>query len=428
MSSRRVVITGMGVVAPNAVGLNNFENAIKQGISGIKHIPLLEQLKFACQIAGIPHVSLEKKQEYFDDLTIKVLKSTGIIYGCIAGIDAWKDAGLSISKDELDWDTGCVFGSGLTGVDALRDAIYDVDALKVKRLGSRVVEQTMSSGISAYLGGILGLGNQVTTNSSACSTGTEALVMGYERIKEGKATRMLTGSCDSEGPYIWGGFDSMRVLNRKNNETPEKGSKPMSSDAAGFVPGAGGGALLLEELETAKKRGATIYAEVIGGAVNSGGQRGEGSMTAPNPIGVRRCINNAVMSAGISANEIDAICGHLTSTMGDVIEVNNWSKALNREKENFPYINSLKSMIGHCLAAAGSIECVAAVLQLKNGYFHPSINSEVIHPEIEKIIDKDKIPQKLMESTGFEVVAKSSFGFGDVNGCVIFKKYNNGKS
>ncbi len=349
--SKRVVITGLGVVAPNATGLDNFHEAIKAGKSGIEKIQQLEELKFSCQIAGIPEVSEETKLQYFDELTVKVLKSTGIIYGCIAGMDAWRDAGLTIdSESEIDWDTGCIMGSGLTGVDALRDAIYGVDALKVRRLGSRIVEQTMASGISAYMGGILGLGNQVTTNSSACSTGSEAIIMSYERIRDGKATRMVAGSCDSEGPYIWGGFDSMRVLNRKNNESPAQGSRPMSSDASGFVPGAGGGALVLEDLDSALARGAKIYGEIIGSAINSGGQRGEGSMTAPNPEGVRRCIQQAIQAAEISPNDVDAICGHLTSTMGDVIEINNWSEALGRKGEDFPHVNSLKSMIGHCLA------------------------------------------------------------------------------
>ncbi|MBL4653500.1 MAG: beta-ketoacyl-[acyl-carrier-protein] synthase family protein [Flavobacteriales bacterium] len=424
--SKRVVITGMGVVAPNAIGLRDFKKAIQEGKSGIKKIQQLEDLKFACQIAGVPDVSEELKLKYFTPLMARTLKSKGILYGCMAGIDAWKDAGFEVDPEsEIKWDSGCVFGSGLTGVEVFRDAIYEVDALKVRRLGSRVVEQTMGSGISAHLAGLMGFGNQVTSNSAACSTGSEAITMCYERIKEGKANRMLAGSCDSEGPYIWGGFDSMRVLNRKNNESPEQGSKPMSEDASGFIPGAGAGALVLEELETALARGAKIYGEVIGAAVNSGGQRGEGSMTAPNPEGVKRCILQAIDSAGISPNDIDAICGHLTSTMGDVIEVSNWGKALGRSGDDFPYINSLKSMIGHCLAGAGSIECVATLLQLDGGFFHPSINSENVHPEIEKTISKDKIPQSLMESTNFDVIAKSSFGFGDVNCCIIFKKWNN---
>lgn len=423
MALHRVVITGVGVVAPNGVGKTEFLNSLKIGKSGIKHIPELEQLNFSCQIAGIPDVSEELKSNYFDELTLKNLKSTGIIYGFIAGVDAWKDAGLSINEVEPDWDSGCVFGSGLTGVEPLRDAIYKVDDGKVKRLGSRVVEQTMASGISAYLGGILGLGNQVTTNSSACSTGTEAVITAYNLIKNGVATRMLAGSCDSDGPYIWGGFDSMRVLNRTSNENPEQASRPMSESAAGFVPGAGAGALVLETLESALNRGATIYAEILGGAINSGGQKQGGTMTAPNPIGVQKCIEQSLKNANIKANEIDAICGHLTSTMGDVIEIRNWSEALGRKGVDFPQINALKSMIGHCLAAAGSIELVSVALQLNENFFHASLNCTDLHPEIIDYIDVSRVNQSIIENSYFKTIAKSSFGFGDVNCCVILRKF-----
>src|SRR5690606_21838630 len=135
-----------------------------------------------------------------------------------------------------------------------------VDAGKTRRLGSTSVIQTMASGISAYLGGILGCGNQVTTNSSACTTGTEAVLMAYERIKHGKAKRMLAGSCGDHGPYVWGGFDAMRILPGNYNDNPQEASRPMSASASGFVPGSGAGALLLEDYDSAVKRGARIYA------------------------------------------------------------------------------------------------------------------------------------------------------------------------
>jgi len=416
----------MGVVAPNGIGLQAFEQALRNSESGIRHLTDLEKLNFSCQVGGIPPLTDEIKSRYFSELTIKVLKSSGIIYGCIAGMDAWKDAGFPPGADpdaEPDWDAGCIFGTGLSGVEPLRDAIYAVDAGNVRRLGSRVVEQTMSSGISAYLCGILGLGNQVTTNSSACSTGTESIIMAWDRIREGKAEVMLAGSCDSFGPYIWGGFDSMRVLNRSSNDAPEKASRPMSATAEGFVPGAGAGALVLESLDHALKRGAKIYAEVLGGAVNAGGQRNGGTMTAPNSRGVIRCIVKAMENAGVQSGEVDAICGHLTSTMGDVLEVRNWSEALGRTGKDFPYINSLKSMIGHCLGAAGSIETVAAVLQLQNDFFHANLNAEDLHPEISGRIDAAKVPAKPVTPAGFSVIGKSSFGFGDVNACLFLKKY-----
>lgn len=421
--SKRVVITGLGVAAPNGVGIAAFSHAIKNGISGIRHDEQLQELQFSCQIAGKPQISEELKAEYFTELELRGFNSTGILYGVIAGIEAWKNAGLPIQiNDEPDWDSGTIFGSGTSGIDKFRESIYKIDELQTRRLGSTVVAQTMNSGISAYLGGKLGLGNQVTTNSSACATGTEAIMMAYERIQAGQAKRILAGSTGDSGPYIWAGFDAIRVCSSKYNDNPEQGSRPMSASAAGFVPGSGAGALVIEDLESALERGAPIYAEILGGNVNSGGQRGNGSMTAPNSTAVQRCITNAISNSGISADQIDAINGHLTATTKDSLEIENWTKALNRKGNDFPLINSLKNMTGHCLSAAGSIESVAAVLQLHEGFIFGNTNCEDIHSEISALIDPSKIPLKTINSNP-NIIAKASFGFGDVNACIIFKKF-----
>lgn len=422
--NKRVVITGLGIVAPNGVGLAAFTHAIQNGISGIRHDAELERLQFSCQIAGKPEISTELSLQYFTELELRNFNSSGILYGVIAGIDAWKDAGLSIEiNDEPDWESGTIFGTGTSGIDKFRESIYKIDELQTRRLGSTAVAQTMNSGVSAYLGGKLGLGNQVTTNSSACTTGTESILMAYERIKLGQAKRILAGSTSDSGPYIWGGFDAMKVCTFKHNDTPEKGSRPMSATASGFVPGSGAGALVLEDLESALARGATIYAEVLGGNINSGGQRGGGTMTAPNATAVKRCITEALKNANVKPNEIDTINGHLTATVKDGLEIQNWSEALHLSGDNFPYINSLKSMVGHCLSASGSVESVASVLQLHHGFIFPNTNCEDLHPEITAIIDESRIPQQLIKKE-LNMVAKASFGFGDVNACVLFKKYH----
>ena len=168
---KRVVITGLGVVAPNGVGLDAFTHAIKNGVSGIKKDPELERLQFSCQISGKPEVSAELSLQYFSELELRNFSATGILYGVIAGIDAWKDAGLSLEfNEEPDWDSGTIFGTGTSGIEKFRESIYKIDDFQSRRLGSTAVAQTMNSGVSAYLGGKLGLGNQVTTNSSACTT------------------------------------------------------------------------------------------------------------------------------------------------------------------------------------------------------------------------------------------------------------------
>ncbi|WP_088324229.1 beta-ketoacyl-[acyl-carrier-protein] synthase family protein [Polaribacter tangerinus] len=420
----RVVITGLGVVAPNGVGLKNFTDSLKKGVSGIAFHQHLKDKGFSCCIGGIPSVSETQKAAYLTPLQLRGFHSTSILYGCMAGIDAWKDAGFIVDeKSDLDYDTGLIFGTGTSGIEKFREAIYKIDDLNVRRLGSTSVVQTMASGVSAYLGGILGLGNIVTTNSSACTTGTEALLLGFERIQAGKAKRMLVGSSSDSSLYTWGGFDAMRVMSYKYNENPEKGSRPMSKTAAGFVPGSGAGALVLESLESALERNAPIYAEVLGGNINSGGQRNGGTLTAPNALAVQKCITNAIADAKIAANDIDLINGHLTATTKDALEIENWTKALQRNEDNFPLINSLKSMIGHCLAASGAIESVASVLQIKEQFVFPNINCDDIHPEITKLISPSKIPTAMLKKE-LQIVAKASFGFGDVNACVIFKKYS----
>jgi len=421
--NRRVVVTGMGVCAPNGIGLEGFGRALREGHSGIRFQPDLEALNFGCQVAGKPEIEPAMIESYLTPVQRKGLLANGLIYGLIAGKDAWIDAGLDpVREGPPDWESGIMFGTGLLGVDKFREAVYHVDAGQVRKLGSTSVIQTMASGISAFLGGELGCGNQVSTNSSACTTGTEGVLLGWERIRSGLAERMLTGSCSDSGPYIWGGFDAMRILPRNYNNDPESASRPMSASTAGFVPGSGAGALLLESLDSAKRRGARIYAEVLGGAVNCGGQRQGGSMTAPNPVAVQRCIQEALERAGVHPSRIDSINGHLTATSKDAEEIENWCLALGRSGTDFPFVNSFKGTIGHCLAAAGSIECVGALLQFGEGAVFGNRNCEDLHPRIAERITPEKAPVQTKPCT-LNILAKASFGFGDVNACVIFKRY-----
>jgi 3-oxoacyl-(acyl-carrier-protein) synthase len=418
---RRVVITGMGIVAPNGTGLSAFEESIRQGRSGIQLASRLMNWELGCWVAGWPTLEEGVLSAYFSENTIKALKSTNVIYGCVAAIEAWLDAGLPISPDTVDWETGCMFGTTSSDTDVLHEIFDTVDRLESRRLGARYIEQTIFSGVSAYIGGLLGLGNQVSSNASACATGTESILLAYDRIRSGYADRMVAGSAESASPHIWAASDAMRILTRKSNQQPEAASRPMSATAAGFVPSSGAGALILEERETALARGARIYAEIRGGYTNSGGQRDGGTMTAPSPAGVRRCIERALTFSNTTPNEIDLICGHLTSTFADKVEVRSWATALNRWGTDFPYINSLKSMIGHTLGAAGSIESVAAILQLHHGFIHPSLNCEDLHPEVEAVIDPGCIPTQMIEKE-LTTIIKANFGFGDVNSCIVYTK------
>ena len=418
------MITGMGVVAPNGLGLAEFEDSLRKGRSGIRSVDSMAEANFACTVAGVPQgVDDAIDREFQEDE--RLVMNMSHRYASLACLEAWKGAGLERpagASEEVDWETGAIIGTGIGGMDTTGEKVIPLtDAGKVRRIGSTAVEQVMASGVSARVSGQFALGNQVTTNSSACSTGTEAIAMGLERIRAGGATRMLCGGSEAASHYIWAGFDAMRVLNRGSNDAPEKASRPMSASAGGFIPGGGAGVVLLESEESARERGASIYAEVSGQAINCGGHRMGGSMTAPNPESVRRCVTSALADAGISGDAVDAINGHLTATGADPREVGSWAAALGRGPGELPPITATKSMIGHTLGAAGAIESVASVLMLQGGFVHPSINCEDVHPEIEA--HADSIPHDIRELPEMDVIVKAGFGFGDVNACLVFKRW-----
>ena len=421
--NKRVVVTGLGVVSPNGVGVPDFLHSIQNGISGIKFTPSYEEHNFNCHLAGLPDFKWEMLKKYISEVAFHGLKGTNIAYGLVAALDAWADSGANYESDEPHWETGCVFGNSIGETEVMKNVIKRVDDKEAKKLGSRLVEQTMNSGVTSYISGRLGLGNKIVTNSAACATGSQAILMGYEYIKHGYAQRMLVGSTEYVDRYVYGAFDSMRILSRKFNDQPEKASRPMSLTAGGFVPGSGAGALILEDLHFALNRNAKIYAEVLGGSSNSGGQRMGGTMTAANPEGVVRCIEQAMTMSGIIPEQIDLISGHLTGTNADMQEIQNWTKALKRSGNDFPLINSLKSMIGHCLSASGSIESVAAILQIANQFVHANINLEDPNPEITNFVSIDCLPIEMLKKE-INIIAKANFGFGDVNSCLIFSKFD----
>jgi 3-oxoacyl-(acyl-carrier-protein) synthase len=427
--SRRVVVTGAGVLAPNANGVHDFELALRKGRSGIRRHEKMVELGFASCVAGVPQGVDEMAANAFDEDLLRAMNSSHR-FAALAALEAWRDAKLHVpaaGEDSVDWDSGAILGTGIGGMDTIGERVVPfTDAGKLRRLGSTAVEQVMASGISARVSGLLALGNQVTTNSSACSTGAEAILLAAERIRRGDAKRMLVGGAEGASPYIWAGFDAMRVLCRTSNDAPERASRPMSASAGGFVAAAGSGVLVLESLESALERGATIRAELAGGAVNCGGHRGGGSMTAPNPEGVRRCIRAALADARIAPAQVGAINGHLTATGADPKEVASWAAALDARPGTLPPITSTKSMIGHALGAAGAIESVACVLMLQGGFVHPSINCEDVHPEIAS--HADSIPHQMLEAPNLDVVVKAGFGFGDVNICLVFRKWHGERS
>jgi 3-oxoacyl-(acyl-carrier-protein) synthase len=420
----RVVITGLGVVAPNANGTRDFSSALREGKSGIRFLPELRELGYGCQVGGIPGGFDELKQRYLDDP--KALGTNlSATFAAIAAIEAWTDAGFARpapGSRDVDWESGAIVGTGCGAMDTTTEKLVPlVDEQKWDLVNAALFEQVIPNSNSALVGALLALGNRVSTNASACTTGNEAVVEAFRHIRAGRAKRMLAGGSEGPNSTFWAGSDVVKVLSRTHNDEPERASRPMSATAAGFVPSAGAGMLVLESLSFAQARGARIYAEVLAGEINCGGHRMGGSMSAPNAEGVRRCIRSAVAMAGIRPDDVDAINGHLTATFADPQEVECWSSALGLPPSKMPLIQATKSLIGHALGAAGGIECVATILQLDEGFVHGSVNCEDLHPLLAAYAER--IPHKTLDVPHLKVMAKASFGFGDVNACIFFRKF-----
>lgn len=425
MQNKRVVVTGIGIISPVGNTKKEFGDALFEGRSGVRHIPELADRGFRCTIGGVPQGVDELARERFEDADLLDMDSVAR-YGCLAALDAWADAGFerpAADDPRVNWNAGAVIGSEAVGLNFMIDRMMPAVHLgKVRRLGSRYIEQTMMSGVATRTGGFLALGNRVSGVNTASSTGVVALVEAYRHIRHGYAKVMLCGASESSHPYAWSGVDSLRVLAYKYNDTPEKASRPMSASAAGFVPAAGAGVLVLESLQHARSRGAHIYAEVTGAYLNSGGQRNGGTMTAPNPEGIQRCIQGALLEAGISrASQIDLINGHLTGTFADPWEIRNWAEALDiDDPRGLPVIHSTKSILGHSMVASNALEEIACMVMLERGFIHPSMNCEDVHPEIEPY--GRSIPHEAISMPAIRTIVKLGLGFGDTNGCVVFEK------
>ena len=419
----RVVVTGVGVVAANANGKEAFSRALREGRSGVRSVPKLRESDMFCPVGGLPQGIDELKLRYLSEEEV-LGTNQNMTFAAIAAVDAWEDAGLPRpvpGSDEVDWDSGTIVGTFGAGIDAVAEKLLPlVKAGKLRRITSTLLEQTMISGNTARVASVLALGNQAST---ACTMGNDAVVAAFRHVREGRAKRMLAGGSEGFSKYVLAVGSAIKMLCRPSNDPPERASRPMSATASGFVPASGAGVLLLESLSSARARGARIYAEVLGAHVNSGGQRAGGSMSRPNAEGMRRCIRAAVAMAGIRPEEVDAINGHLSSTAADPLEVECWRDALGLPPSRMPLLHATKSLIGHAFGAAAGIECVAAVLELAEGFVHGSANCEDLHPALAAYADR--IPHTTVLVPEMKVMAKTTLGFGDVNACVIFRKFEN---
>ncbi|HIQ24396.1 MAG TPA: beta-ketoacyl-[acyl-carrier-protein] synthase II [Persephonella sp.] len=411
---RRVVITGLGAITPIGNNVNDFWNNLINGVSGIDVIKRFDPYTYKLPVVISGEVKNIDYTKHLDKKDVKRM-SDFVKFAVIAAKEAISDSGLELDKIDLT-KAGVIVGTGIGG---LRD-IEDQQTLLLEKGARRVSPFFIPSGISNMASGYIsiefGFKGPNSCIVTACATGTHSIGDAFKIIQRGDADIMIAGGTESAiTPLGIAGFANMKALSTRNDE-PQKASRPFDAERNGFVMGEGAGILILEELEHAKKRGAKIYAEVVGYGLTGDAYH----ITAPcaDADGAKRVISMALNDAKITPEEVDYVNAHGTSTpLNDKVE----TLALKEVFKGHAYklkISSNKSMIGHLLGAAGAVEAVATALTIKNGIIPPTINYENPDPDC----DLDYVPNKAIEYP-VKVAISNSFGFGGTNACLAFKAY-----
>jgi 3-oxoacyl-[acyl-carrier-protein] synthase II len=409
---RRVVVTGLGLVTPLGTGVQKNWEALIAGRSGIRRITRFSNLEFfPTRIAGeVPDFSPE---EFIEPREIRKMDRF-IWYSIAASEMAVRDSGLKIDPMEAD-RVGVIIGVGLLGLETLEAccrAYFDGGPRKISPFFIPKVISNLAPGQVAIRFGAKGVN---WTPTSACASGNHAIGEAFHLIRRGLQDVMIAGGAESAiTPLGIGGFSAMKALSTRNDE-PERASRPFDRDRDGFVMAEGSGVLILEERERALKRGAPIYAEVVGYGANGDAHH----ITAPAPggEGAARCMRLALADAGLKPEDVDYINAHGTSTEYNDINETQAIKSVFGEHAYRLAVSSTKSMTGHLLGAAGAVEGIYSVLALHHGMLPPTINYE--HPDPE--CDLDYIPNRARKAP-VRVALSNSFGFGGTNACVIFRR------
>ncbi|MBR9985060.1 MAG: beta-ketoacyl-ACP synthase II [Desulfosarcina sp.] len=410
--SRRVVITGLGLVTPLGIGVDETWSALCEGRSGIGEITRFDTTDFITKIAGeVKHFNAE------DFLPKKEAKRTErfIAYAVAAARMAVENARLSIDGNN-GHRVGVITGCGLGGLEMLEITARTVQEKGPKRVSPFFIPMIIGNMAPGMISIHLGAKGPNISVATACAAGAHAIGDACNTILRGQADAMITGGVESViTPTCVAGFNSMKALSTRNDD-PQKASRPFDRDRDGFVVGEGAGMLILEALEHARERGAPILAEMVGY-----GQSGDGyHMTSPSPDGdgMIRCMQAAIDSAGISCEAIDYINAHGTSTpLNDLYETRAIKKVFGDFAPKVP-ISSTKSMTGHLLGGAGGIETSFTVMALKNGIIPPTINLEHAGDEC----DLDYVP-KVARKADMTYAMSNSFGFGGTNASLVVKRY-----
>jgi len=409
MTKRRVVITGLGVVSPVGIGVDNAWKNLVAGQSGITRITKFDPEPFASQVAGEV-----KDFNPADFIAAKDARrmDTFIQYGLAAGIEAFKDSGLEVTEENAD-RIGVEIGSGIGGLATIESTNDSFDAGGPRKISPFFIPGTIINMISGNLSIMLGLKGPNVAVVTACTTGTHCLGDAARMIEYGDADVMVAGGAEAAITELAiGGFASAKALSTRNDE-PETASRPWDTGRDGFVMGEGAGVMVLEEYEHAKARGAKIYAELAGYGMSADAYH----MTAPNMDGPRRSMVNALKNSGADFDQVNFMNAHGTSTpLGDINE-SNAIKATFGEHANKLVINSTKSMTGHLLGGAGGLESVFTVLAIHHQISPPTINIFEQDPEC----DLDYCANTARDLK-IDYALKNNFGFGGTNGSLVFKK------
>ena len=411
MSKRRVVITGLGIVSPVGIGLQESWGNILAGKSGITRITRFDPTLFACQIAGdVKNFDVGQYLNPKDARRMDVF----IQYGMVAAIEAVKDAGLEVTEENAE-RIGVNIGSGIGGLPLIEETHNIYLAGGPRKISPFFIPASIINMIAGNLSILYGFKGPNLAMVTACTTATHCIGDSARLIEYGDADVMVAGGAESAiSPLGMGGFAAARALSTRNDD-PATSSRPWDKGRDGFVMGEGAGILVLEEYEHAKARGAKIYAEVAGFGMSGDAYH----MTAPveNGEGAARCMRNALKNAGLNADQVDYINAHGTSTpLGDLAE----TMAVKRALGDYAYktaISSTKSMTGHLLGAAGGVEAVFSALSVYEQVAPPTINIF----DQDEACDLDYVPNTARQMK-IDVALSNSFGFGGTNGTLVFSK------
>jgi len=414
MELKRVVVTGLGALTPIGNNVSDYWDALIAGKSGCANITYFDtekfKTKFACELKNFdPLTHFNRKEARKLDRFAQ--------YALVSSDEAIEDSNLNL--DEIDkFRVGVIWGAGIGGLETFQNEMTNyLEGDGTPRFNPFFIPKMIADIAPANISIKYGFMGANFTTVSACASSANAMIDALNYIRLGHCDVIVTGGSEAAVTIAgMGGFNAMHALSTQN-ESPKTASRPFDATRDGFVLGEGAGALIFEEYEHAKKRGAKIYAEVIGGGMSSDAYH----MTAPHPegIGVERVMLNSLRDAGIKPEDVDAINTHGTSTpLGDVAELKAITKVFGKHAKNIN-INSTKSMTGHLLGAAGAIEAISSILSINHGMIPPTINHTTVDENIDPTLN---LTLNKAQKREVKIAMSNTFGFGGHNACVVFKK------